>query len=72
VPHLTIPKLFLHGDLDDVVPYDLGVELYEAAAEPKRFVRLEGADHNSAPFLPGLDYFGIVTRFARGEETGAW
>jgi fermentation-respiration switch protein FrsA (DUF1100 family) len=68
VAGLRMPKLFLHGDRDDVVPYELGVRLSEAAAEPKTFVRLEGADHNSAPFMEELDYFGIVTRFARGRD----
>jgi fermentation-respiration switch protein FrsA (DUF1100 family) len=68
VAGLTMPKLFLHGDRDDVVPYELGVRLYEAAAEPKRFVALPGADHNSAPFVPELDYFSVITTFARGED----
>lgn len=68
VRDLTIPKLFLHGPLDDVVPYEMGVRLYEAAAPPKSFVRLEGADHNSAPYVEGLDYFGLVADFVRGKN----
>jgi fermentation-respiration switch protein FrsA (DUF1100 family) len=68
VAGLTMPKLFLHGDRDDVVPFELGEKLYRAAAEPKRFVRLPGADHNSAPFIPDLDYFDLISRFARGED----
>ena len=68
VAGLTMPKLFLHGDLDDVVPYEMGVRLYEAAAQPKRFVPLPGGDHNSAPFIPELDYFSVITTFVRGED----
>jgi fermentation-respiration switch protein FrsA (DUF1100 family) len=68
VTGLTMPKLFLHGDRDDVVPYEMGVRLHRAAAEPKRFVPLPGADHNSAPFIPELDYFDLITSFARGED----
>ena len=40
------PLLMSHGDADTVVPYELGVRLYEAAPGPKRFVTIEGADHN--------------------------
>jgi len=65
---LKMPKLFLHGDRDDVVPYDMGVRLYEAAPGPKRFVRLEGEDHNSAPLSSSVDYFGLLAAFARGGE----
>ncbi len=68
VAGLAMPKLFLHGDRDDVVPYEMGVRLHAAAAEPKRFVPLPGADHNSAPFIPELDYFPVITKFARGED----
>jgi fermentation-respiration switch protein FrsA (DUF1100 family) len=68
VRDMRIPKLFLHGDRDDVVPFEMGERLYAAAAEPKRFVRLEGADHNSAPFIPELGYFSLISRFARGED----
>ncbi|MBW2261221.1 MAG: alpha/beta hydrolase [Deltaproteobacteria bacterium] len=68
VAGLTMPKLFLHGDLDDVVPYEMGTRLYDAAAQPKRFVPLPGADHNSAPFIPELDYFSVIAKFVRGED----
>ncbi len=33
-------KLFLHGDMDDIVPYELGVKLFENAPEPKEFVTM--------------------------------
>lgn len=38
--------LVLHGTADQVVPFDLGARLFEAASEPKRFVRFEGGRHN--------------------------
>lgn len=46
---IPCPKLFLHGRLDDVVPFELGRRLFEAANEPKRFVAARGG-HMS----PGL------------------
>jgi fermentation-respiration switch protein FrsA (DUF1100 family) len=39
------PLLYAHGDADSVVPYELGVRLYEAAPGPKRFVRIRGGEH---------------------------
>ncbi len=40
------PLLQCHGTNDRVVPYPLGRKLFEAAAGPKTFIDLEGADHN--------------------------
>ncbi len=40
------PVLVLHGDADTVVPYRLGRELFEAAAEPKKFVTFPGGGHS--------------------------
>ena len=40
------PVLIAHGTADRVVPFEQGEELFAAANEPKRFVRLEGEDHN--------------------------
>jgi len=37
--------LFIHGDLDEVVPVAHAHRLYAEAEEPKRLVTLSGADH---------------------------
>lgn len=42
------PLLVLHGTIDDLIPYEQGVQLFEAANEPKKFVALEGIGHNDA------------------------
>lgn len=44
------PKLILHGPADEIVPYRMGRELYEAAPEPKRFADLRGG-HNDGGIL---------------------
>ncbi|MDB5351179.1 MAG: menH [Planctomycetota bacterium] len=54
------PLLQTHGDADRVVPFALGRRLFDAANEPKRFVRVSGGDHNDPPsreFLDALDEF---------------
>jgi fermentation-respiration switch protein FrsA (DUF1100 family) len=38
--------LMLHGDEDDVISYELGKKLYDAANNPKQLVTIEGGHHN--------------------------
>jgi len=45
VPQISIPKLIIHSPQDEVIPYEMGERLFEAAAGPKEFLRLDGA-HN--------------------------
>lgn len=45
IGEVKAPILVLHGDRDGIIPFELGERLYEAAPEPKRFVRLPGAGH---------------------------
>jgi fermentation-respiration switch protein FrsA (DUF1100 family) len=35
-----------HGDADRVIPYELGVRLFEAAPGQKQFVTIPNGDHN--------------------------
>jgi len=39
------PILMIHGDRDAMIPIELGERLFEAAPQPKHFVRLPGVDH---------------------------
>ncbi|CAN5865991.1 alpha/beta hydrolase [soil metagenome] len=59
---LTLPKLFLHAEGDEVVPIAHGRRLYEAAAPPKRFVQLRGA-HGDAFDVDSAAYYGAIGRF---------
>ena len=63
VPGLKLPKLFLHGTQDEVVPYKLGRELFAAAVEPKTFYDIEGAGHNDTYLVGGPAYFGALDQF---------
>ena len=46
VRKIQIPKLFVHGSEDDLVPTSMGRELHKYAAEPKAWLELPGAGHN--------------------------
>lgn len=59
---LRVPLLVAHGDRDEIVPFALGVRLFEAAPEPKRFLRVEGAHHNDVFASEAL--LDAIARFA--------
>lgn len=40
------PLLICHGDADEIIPFEMGRRLFEAANEPKRFVAFSGVGHN--------------------------
>jgi hypothetical protein len=65
---LSVPILIAHGDRDEIVPFALGEELFRAARPPRRFLRVEGAQHNDVFGGPGL--LAAIAAFAR-EAAGA-
>jgi len=64
IERLTVPLFVAHGDRDEIVPYELGVALYDAAPEPKRFFRAAGFHHNDVFAAPGL--IDAIAAFAVG------
>lgn len=54
------PVFIAHGTADTIIPFSQGEELYTIANEPKRFLRMDGHDHNGhlpAEFVTGLRDF---------------
>jgi fermentation-respiration switch protein FrsA (DUF1100 family) len=64
VARLHIPKLIIHGDSDEVVPFSMGERLFASAAQPKYFLRLKGAGHNDTCLKGGKAYLDVIERFA--------
>jgi fermentation-respiration switch protein FrsA (DUF1100 family) len=60
------PLLILHGDRDEVVPYEEGKRLFEAAPEPKTFYTITGAGHNNALEIGGDAYLSEIRKFIDG------
>ena len=68
------PLLVLHGDKDEVVPYEQGKRVFEAAREPKEFYTIRGAHHNDTYIVGGDAYFAVLKDFidrAAGRLPGA-
>jgi fermentation-respiration switch protein FrsA (DUF1100 family) len=57
------PLLFFHGDRDEIVAYELGRQLYEAAPNPKQFETIRDAHHNDTVEVGGRAYFERMRRF---------
>lgn len=56
------PVLIIHSPHDDIVPYQHGEKLYEAANDPKSFLEITG-DHNGGFFESGEVYRQGLDRF---------
>ena len=54
------PLLHSHGDSDTVIPYNQSTILFQAANQPKTFVRIRGADHNHRQ---SPEYYRTLRRF---------
>ena len=63
IPQMKAPLLILHGDQDELVSYELGRKLFEAANEPKEFFTLRGAQHNDTYEVGGQAYAQKVSQF---------
>ncbi|WP_092127339.1 alpha/beta hydrolase [Polaromonas sp. YR568] len=56
VDKIGSPLLVVHGDEDRLILPDLGRKLYAAAAEPKRFMLVEGGSHHNANLIGQPQY----------------
>ena len=69
IARVKAPLLFTHGDCDDIVPFALGKQLYDAAPEPKEFYEISSAGHNDTYLVGGEAYFDKLRRFIDGLPT---
>ena len=56
------PLLVVHGAEDQLIAPELGRKLYEAAAEPKLFVLVEGGSHHNTNQIGQSQYRDALTR----------
>jgi fermentation-respiration switch protein FrsA (DUF1100 family) len=60
---IHVPILVIHGDQDEVVPFELGKQVFEAAPAPKSLYVVPGAHHNDLYQVGGKAYFQRLKRF---------
>jgi uncharacterized protein len=63
ITHIHVPKLIIHGEDDEIVPFSMGKRLFEASGDPKYFYAIKGAGHNDALIVGGDEYFQDLTYF---------
>ena len=59
---IDMPTLMLHSRQDNIVPFDLGMKLYEALPGKKSFVEMRGG-HNDGFFTSGEHYIKGLKNF---------
>jgi len=67
---IKVPLLVLHGDRDEVVPYEQGKKVFAAAPGPKDFYTIKGAGHNDTYIVGGDAYFQRLKVFIETATVG--
>lgn len=65
VKQITVPKLIIHGTIDELIPFRMGKGLYDAAHNPKYFFPIRGAGHNDTYVVGEKDYFEKLCGFSK-------
>jgi fermentation-respiration switch protein FrsA (DUF1100 family) len=55
IRRVRCPVMVIHSREDETIPFEMGLELYDAANEPKEFVELHGG-HNDASLTSAETY----------------
>jgi fermentation-respiration switch protein FrsA (DUF1100 family) len=61
----TRPVLVVHGDQDEIIPLEVGRELFDRLEGPKTFEVIPGARHNDLSFANPAVYRVAIERFLR-------
>ena len=63
IRRVRAPTLVFHGEDDELVPCELGREVYDAALGPKEWRPIPGGGHNDTYMIAGSAYFDAITEF---------
>ena len=61
VSALDVAVWVAHGTRDRIVPFRMGVEVFEAAKRKGRFLLVDGAGHNDVPDIAGTEYWNWIS-----------
>jgi uncharacterized protein len=62
IEQVKCPVLVVHSSEDEIIPYQMGQKIYQAASEPKYFLEIRG-DHNSGFIQSQPDYEQGLSKF---------
>ncbi|MEN8165574.1 MAG: alpha/beta hydrolase [Acidobacteriota bacterium] len=63
ISSIDCPKLLIHSTHDEIVPFEMGRRLFEAAGPPKTFYEVVGAGHNQMLAAGGPAYLEAIGDF---------
>jgi fermentation-respiration switch protein FrsA (DUF1100 family) len=52
--------LIIHGTEDNVIPFEMGVEIFEAYQGEKKFIQIDGGGHNDLQAVDSVKYWGGI------------
>lgn len=64
IPQLELPLLIMHSRADEVIPFDMGQAVYDAARSKKTFFELQGG-HNDGYEVTGAGYAEAIGQFLK-------
>jgi uncharacterized protein len=65
ISNVKCPVLVTHSSEDDLIPYKMGVELFNAAGKPRKFIILSGS-HNERYYLNDSNYRNALIEMING------
>jgi hypothetical protein len=66
IKSIRIPTCIIHGEFDQIIPVQEGLELYESSgAGDKEILVIPGADHNDLMIRGHQEYFDKIEEFVR-------
>lgn len=63
IANVRCPVLVIHGDLDELIPVEEGLALFDKAPEPKELYLVRGAGHNDVSMVAGPEYTRRISSF---------
>lgn len=65
IKEIKCPLLVIHSPDDEIVPFDMGMKIFEQANEPKKFFKIHGS-HNEGYFISSPQYENTLRDFIQG------
>ena len=65
IKQIQVPKLMIHGEVDEIVPFKMGKQLFATAREPKYFFPVKKAGHNDIYVFGNTAYYKAISQFVR-------
>ncbi|MGE5279086.1 MAG: alpha/beta hydrolase [Acidobacteriota bacterium] len=71
IGRISVPKLIVQAERDEVVPPAQSRRLFDLAPAPKEYFVIPGAGHNDSYLVGGKPYLDVWRRFLEGAASGA-